>query len=283
VPEPRERRRLGDFLRARRASVAPETVGLPRVGNPRRVSGLRRDEVARLAGISPEYYTRLEQGKLPAPSQAVLDALSRALRLDVDQEEYLNELARRGARRRNGRHRPNEVSPEVMSLLDALGDVPVMVVTRQLDIVAWSRLAAVLFIDFAEIPADQRNAVRLVFLHPEMRSRFGDWPSAARNAAALLRMNTARYPNDARLAEVLEDLQQEPDFRLGWEAQGVTSGSRGPRAYVHPSAGTLSLQWQTLSSSAEEDHLIIVLTPSPGSAGCDTRRSLRELSRQSNP
>jgi transcriptional regulator with XRE-family HTH domain len=258
-----ERKLLGAFLRARRDEVTPESVGLPRVGHPRRVLGLRRDEVARLAGISPEYYARLERGQLPSPSLAVLGALIEALRLDPDQERYLREVADRSGRHPRP-HAPRPITAEVMSLLDALDEVPAMVMTRQLDIVAWNEPAAALFTDFATVPTAERNAVRLLFLHPEMRARFKHWPSAARNAAALLRMSAARNPDDARLAALVRELsRRDPDFLREWGSQEVVSGSHGPRGYIHPRLGEISLQWQTLSSSADPDHLIIVLTP-PG-------------------
>jgi transcriptional regulator with XRE-family HTH domain len=258
----RERALLGEFLRARREEITPESVGLPRVGHPRRVRGLRREEVAQLASISSNYYTRLEQGKLPAPSEAVLGAIAHALRLDTDQEAYLRAVADRSGRRRLSGPSSQKVAPEILLLLENLERLPVLVVGRHMDILAWNRLAATLLTDFSALPARERNVVRLVFLNEEVRSRFKEWSSAARTGASLLRMGAARNPDDPRLVMLVSELSlRDHDFRRWWSAQRVVSGSHGRRTYVHPAAGEFELEWQTLRTSVHPDQTIIAMTP----------------------
>jgi transcriptional regulator with XRE-family HTH domain len=164
---------LGDFLQARRGQLTPREVGLPGKGTPRRVTGLRREEVARLASISIDYYTRLEQGRVPA-SASVLATLARALRLDDDQQTYLYEVAGKSPGRPR-RRVTQRIRPAMRRLLDQLTETPAMVLGRRLDIVAWNAGAAALFTDFARIPPARRNYVRLLFTDPQVRSLHVDW------------------------------------------------------------------------------------------------------------
>jgi len=257
---------FGAFLRARREEIAPESVGLPRVGHPRRVTGLRREEVAQLANVSTDYYTRLEQGRLPAPSETVLAALAHALRLGPDEESYLRSVASRTEKPRAFGSAPQHISPAIQMILANIQGLPTLVLGRHMDILAWNPLAAALFIDFGKLSISQRNVVRLVFLDPDMRSRFQDWPSAARTGVSLLRMGAARTPDDPRLVSIVSELSlRDEGFRRWWRSQRVVSSSHGQRTYVHPLAGTFDLEWHTLVTNVHPDQTIVVLTPPPES------------------
>ena len=189
------RNELGEFLKARRAELSPRTVGLPDTGGPRRVAGLRREEVAKLAAISTRHYTLLEQGRVQT-SASVLTALARVLHLGDDQRDQLLALAGTCTvqpRRRAARG----VQPRLRRLLDDLTATPAIVLGSRLDIVAWNPLAAALLVDFAEIPENKRNYVRLLFTEPAMRERYPDWANVARGSVAALRAEAAKHPDDS--------------------------------------------------------------------------------------
>src|SRR5690348_15557242 len=171
---------LGEFLRARRAELTPRSVGLPG-GTVRRVPGLRREEVATLAAISTDYYTRLEQGRVQA-SEPVLDAITRVLDLDEDQRAYVFELAGKEPARPRSQGM-QKVHPHLRRLLDDLASLPAMVLGRQMDVLAWNPLAAALVGDFAQLPAEERNYARMVF-SPAMRELYADWETTARTTVA---------------------------------------------------------------------------------------------------
>ncbi|MFG2949876.1 MmyB family transcriptional regulator [Streptomyces adustus] len=254
---------LGDFLKARRAELRPDTVGLPEGDRRRRVPGLRREEVAQLASISTDYYTRLEQGSLPA-SAHVLAALARALRLDEDQRTYLYGLAGKSADRprRRSAQRPR---PHWRPLLDQLTASPAIVLGRYMDILAWNSLASALITDFSKIPAAQRNYVRLAFLDPAVRSLFDDWETTGRDCVAFLRMEAAQSPTDARLAALVGELSvQDADFRRWWASHDVALKTGGTKLLHHPVAGDLTLDWEMLTSATDPDQQLMVMTANPG-------------------
>jgi transcriptional regulator with XRE-family HTH domain len=263
---------LGDFLKARRRGLSPATAGLPEDGR-RRVPGLRREEVALLASISPDYYTRLEQGRRLAAGP-VLDALARALRLSEDERAYLFELSGKDAAR--PRRRPAQrVQPPLQRLLDDLTGTPAMVLGRRTDILAWNPLAAALFTDFAVVPDKHRNFVRLVFTHPEVRARYVDWDYVARACVAQLRMEAARDPADPRLALLVGELSVlDADFRRWWSDHRVAARGAGTKALRHPIAGDLSLDWSTLTDATDPDQQLIALTAAPGTPSHDGLRLL---------
>ncbi|MCW2903499.1 MAG: helix-turn-helix domain protein, partial [Streptosporangiaceae bacterium] len=233
---------LGEFLKARRAELSPRTVGLPETGAPRRVPGLRREEVAQLAAISTDYYTRLEQGRIQA-SAPVLTALARVLHLNDDQRDYLFGLAgKHNARPR--RRTKQKVQPQLQRLLDDLTTTPAIVMGRRMDILAWNSLAAALVTDFAHIPEKNRNYIRMAFTDPAMRTLYADWETVARTCVAQLRMEAAKYPDDPRLTALVGELSiQDPHFRQWWAAHHVASLSVGTKVLHHPIAGDLTLDW----------------------------------------
>ena len=258
------RSEFGAFLKARRAELTPAQVGLADDGTVRRVPGLRRDEVARLATMSTDYYTRIEQGRLRA-SATVLASLVRALRLDEAQRTYLYELAGRAPTPR--RRRPvQRVRPSVQRMLDGLGHLPAMVLGRYNDILAWNPAAAALYQDFALLKPAERNYTRLIFLDPAMRSLFTDWEDAGRISAATLRMETAAAPDDPRLATLVGELSvRSPEFREWWNGRIVTDTTSGSKRYRHPLVGPLTLDCDTWTSPKDPDVTFVVLTADPGS------------------
>ncbi|MFD4540256.1 helix-turn-helix transcriptional regulator [Streptomyces bauhiniae] len=276
------RSELGAFLKARRAELTPAQVGLGDDGTVRRVPGLRRDEVARLATMSTGYYTRIEQGRLPA-SATVLASLVRALRLDEAQRAYLYELAGQApaAPRRRSAQR---VRPSVRRMLDGLGHLPALVLGRHDDILAWNAAAAALYLDFGTLPARERNYIRLLFLDPVMRSLYVDWEDAGRISAARLRMETAGNPDDPRLAELVGELSvRSPEFRAWWNGRIVTDLTHGSKRYRHPLVGALTLDCDTWTSPGDPDIMFMVLTAEADSREDQALRILTSWNTSAQP
>lgn len=265
---------LGAFLKARRSQLTPRAVGLPEGGTHRRVDGLRREEVAQLAAISTDYYTRLEQGRIDA-SASVLESLTRVLHLDADQRIYLYELAGKSPSSRARRRSKQKVRPHLQRLLDQFTNTPAMVMTPIMDILAWNPLAAALMIDFGEIPERERNFLRLVFTDPRMRGLYPDWEGLARACVAYVHMEAAESPGDLRLATLVGELSvRDENFRQWWAGHSVAIKRRGTRAYNHPDVGEITLDWDTLSYYPDPEQQLIVYTAEPGSR---SEEALREL------
>ncbi|MGW4321463.1 helix-turn-helix domain-containing protein [Streptomyces sp. NPDC004684] len=259
----RHPKELGTFLMARRAELEPGQVGLPDTGAQRRVPGLRREEVAELAAISTDYYTRVEQGRMRA-SGPVLEAIARALRLTGDQRAYLYSLADRAP---GGPPAPPErtVPAHTRRLLDQLTASPALVLSDTMDVLAWNGLAAALLTDFGQVPEADRNYVWLLFNDPVLRARYGDWEAGAHACVAYLRMHTARRPDDPRLGALLARMAPHADFQRWWQAREVAVQGTGHKVFHHPVAGTLTLDWDTLTSATVPDQHIVVWTAHPGS------------------
>ncbi|MEC3917601.1 helix-turn-helix domain-containing protein [Nocardia sp. CDC160] len=263
---------LGEFLKAKRAAVSPEEVGLPAVGNPRRVPGLRREEVAMLAAVSVDHYTRLEQGRVSAASENLLAGIARALRLTQEEHEYLRMLVQ--VRPRSGRTEEPEVGAPLRDLLAAL-TAPALVLGPRTDILAWNAGAAALFLDFAEIPVAQRALVRMVFLEPRIRGLFAHWDQVAAEAVDRLRMAAARTPGDPRLAQLVGELSvQDKDFRRWWAGHGVRTLAGGRKLLRHPVVGDLELDWQVLQVLTAEDQTLVTYTAPEGSPSHEALRIL---------
>lgn len=264
---------LGTFLKARRAELTPRAAGLGDVAGSRRVPGLRREEVAHLASISTDYYTRIEQGRIRV-SAPVLGTIASVLHLDEDQRRYLFSLAGRlsaGAPRQTSQR----VKPQLQRLLDDLGTTPAIVMGRRMDVLAWNRLAAAMITDFGAVPAPHRNYVRILFTDPIMRTLYRDWESVARTAVAQLRMEAAKYPDDPRLAALVGELSvADAQFARWWAAHNVASLTTGTKTLVHPVVGELILDWDTLAEAADANQQLVVWTASPGSATHDALRFL---------
>jgi transcriptional regulator with XRE-family HTH domain len=252
---------LGAFLKARRSEIDPTTVGLADTGGLRRVPGLRREEVAQLATISTDYYTRLEQGRLPGASPAVLNALATALRLGPDERSYLYRLANKSDRQPPDRPGAERVLPQTRMLLDNLRDSPAVLLGPYLDILAWNRLATAVFTDFAALPRRERNFLRLLFLDPTVRGRYVDWSDMARICVGYVR-TAAEGRDEPRLAELIGDLSlRDPDFRTWWAQRHATYQSHGTKTLVHPATGQYTLQWQTLRPPDTQQTLMVMTAP----------------------
>ncbi|WP_326692113.1 MULTISPECIES: helix-turn-helix transcriptional regulator [unclassified Streptomyces] len=267
------RNELGEFLKARRADLSPWAVGLPDTGGARRVAGLRREEVAQLAAISTDYYTRLEQGRVPA-SGPVLTVLARVLHLSDDQREYLFSLAGKPSNR-SPRRTHQKVQPQLQRLLDDLTATPGIVLGRRMDILSWNALAAAMITDFGEIPEKKRNYIRLVFTEPAMRTLYVDWKTVARTCVAQLRMEAAKCPDDPRLTSLVGELSvQDSDFRKWWAAHDVATLSVGTKSLYHPVAGELTLDWDTLTASTDPDQQLVIWTAAPDTPSYEGLRFL---------
>ncbi|KUM78414.1 helix-turn-helix domain-containing protein [Streptomyces curacoi] len=270
---------LGEFLKTRRGELSPRTVGLP--DTPRRVPGLRREEVARLASISTDYYIRLEQGRLQ-PSGTVLQALVRVLHLSDDQRDYVFELAGRDATRPR-RRSIQKVQPQLRRLLDDVNFTPAIVMGRRLDVLAWNTLAAAMVTDFSQIPDKHRSYVRILFTDPAMRTLYDNWEAVARLSVAMLRMDAAKYPQDQHLASLVGELSvRDEDFRTWWSSHHVTAGSVGTKTLHHPVVGDLTLDWDTLTAGTDPDQHLIVWTAEPGTPTHDRLRVLASWAASTN-
>src|SRR5256884_1111341 len=268
-----EQNELGALSRARRCELSPSDVDLSESGRQRRVAGLRREEVAQLAAISTDYYTRLEQGRI-GRSGPVLASLRRALRWHDGERTYMYELA--GTPAKSCGRAPQKVKPYLQRLLGRI-DAPAIVMTPTHDILAWNPLAAALMVDFAEIPERERNFMRLLFTDPRMRSLYPEWEELARSVVSYIRMEAARKADDPPLAELVGDLSvRDAQFRPWWAGTHVAVKRRGTRTYDHPVVGEITLEWDALTCDAEPDQQLIVYTPEPGSR---SEQALRELAR----
>ncbi|MGX6607399.1 MmyB family transcriptional regulator [Micromonosporaceae bacterium Da 78-11] len=254
-------RELGNFLKSRRARVSPADHG--RSTARRRVQGLRREEVAQAASISVEYYVRLEQGRAHHPSDEVLAALARALELDDVERAHLLDLA--GAR--GGVIRPRAVEPvrpEFVQLMSMFGTVPALLIDHRLDVLAWNRLAAVLFFDFGAATTPERNLARFAFLDPLSRQRFVDWPDVARATVGQLRLAAGRHAHDEVLAGLLEELTgRSEEFRTRWAERDVRERTHGVKRFRHPLVGELPLRFENLDLPGGGQRLV-VFSPAPG-------------------
>lgn len=264
--------RLGDFLMKRRAQVSPESVGLPMGSRGRRVPGLRREEVALLAAISPDYYMRLEQGRRQA-SIPVLEALARVLHLDDDERTYMFELSGKDAVRHTRRTKQT-VLPQLQRILDEMSS-PAFVLGRRMNILAWNSMASALITDFNDIAAKRRNYALVLFTDPEMRVLHVDWPSMGQACVSMLRMEAGRYPQDPQMASLVGELSvQDPDFRRWWADHHVAARQGGTKRLRHPVAGDITLQWDALTCAADPEQQLVVWTAEPGSPSHDALRML---------
>ncbi|WP_344581508.1 helix-turn-helix transcriptional regulator [Nonomuraea roseoviolacea] len=263
-PDASPRGPLGDFLSARRSLITAADVGLPETGYPRRVPGLRREEVAQLAGISIDYYTRLEQGRVRTASRPVLHAIGRALLLNDDQQRHLIQLAHPDEAERRGGSAPR-VSPQVERLLANLTDTAALVLSRYFDILAWNRLAVALLGDLAAMEPRHRNYVWMTFLDPHVRSMLVDWRERAQEAVSALRLAAGVACDAPRLRELVGELSaRDPDFRTWWVQHLVTMRTSGSSRLDHPVAGRFSVDWQVLTCADDGEQAIVLMSAPAG-------------------
>ncbi|MEU8751165.1 helix-turn-helix domain-containing protein [Streptomyces chartreusis] len=269
------RAELSEFLRTRRARLKPEDVGLPDYGRHRRVPGLRREELAQLAGVSVAYYTRLEQGNGRNVSAEVLDAIARALRLSDAEHAHLTHLAKPKRHKKKPVARTEQVRPVLRQLLDTIDGVPAYITGRRSDILAWNGMAAAVFGDWSELPAQERNWARLVFLRPEYRELFVEWDQKASDMVAFLRMDAGCHPDDPRLSALVGELSvKSEEFRRLWAIHDVKEKSYGVKRLRHPLVGELTLNFESFRLTDGTEQTLITYHPEPGSPSAEALRLL---------
>jgi transcriptional regulator with XRE-family HTH domain len=271
---------LRDFLTSRRERLTPAEAGLPDFGGRRRVKGLRREEVALLAGMSTEYYVRLERGNGTGVSESVLDGISRALRLDEAEHAHLYDLVRaanQGTRpsRRRGPARSQQANTNVLQLIDAMHDVPVFVQNGRLDAVATNRLGAALFSEMFVLPQRPMNAARFTFLDPRAQTFYRDWEGNARQIVALLRAEAGRSPYDRILTDLVGELAtRSEEFRTLWASHDVRVHRTGTKNVHHPVVGDLDLTFEAMDLTSEPGLQLLAFSAAAGSASHDGLRLL---------
>ncbi|NEW72928.1 helix-turn-helix domain-containing protein [Streptomyces rhizosphaericus] len=264
---------LGGFLRARRARLRPEDTGLTTSGR-RRVPGLRREEVAALAGVSTDYYTRLEQGRERHPSQQVLEAVAKALRLDQEAMAHLHRIALPTARRMRRSTRAERVRPHLRRLIDAWSDTPAFVLGHALDVLARNRLATALHSGFGR----PDNLLRMTFLDPAAHDFYRDWNQAATSSVAALRRAAGMDPDDPRLIELVGELSMRShDFRTLWARHDVRGKAHGAKLFHHAEVGDLDLHHEAFSVNSAPGQQLIVYQAEPGSPSADALALLGSL------
>jgi transcriptional regulator with XRE-family HTH domain len=239
------------------------------------VPGLRREEVAQLAGVSVDYYVRLERGRHINVSEAVLDALARALSLNDTERDHLFAVAR-PARTRHRPMPPQRVRPGLYRVLDSLTEIPATVIGRRLDVLATNRMARALVTDFDRLPYRERNMARYMFLNESARELYLDWEMAARSTVAALHLYAGRHPGDRQLAELIGDLSlRDTDFRRWWADHDVFRHAYGYKRLHHPVVGDLTLDYESLSVTGDPEQSLGLHTAEPGSP---SEQALRLLS-----
>ncbi|GAA3954799.1 helix-turn-helix transcriptional regulator [Actinoplanes auranticolor] len=260
------------FLSSRRAKVSPEQVGIPAYGS-RRVAGLRRGEVAALAGVSVEYYTRLERGNLAGASDGVLDAIARALRLDDTETAHLHHLARAAGRpaARPRREKAPEIRPAIRRMLDSMTGVPAFLRNHRFDILAGNALGLALYAPMVTAsPARPVNSMRFMFLDPHAQAFYAQWPQVARSAVAALRTAAARHPDDRQLMNLIGELSMRSEpFRGWWAAQDVYVHRHGTKRYSHPAIGELELAFEVLELAGDDNLTVVTYSAEPGTPSGD--------------
>jgi transcriptional regulator with XRE-family HTH domain len=250
-------RELAAFLRTRRERLDPREVGLPARRQARRTPGLRREEVAELAGVSVDYIVRLEQARGLRPSASVVEALAGALRLAPDERAYLFGLAQQ--RPRTADKPAAEADPSLAELVSALSPLPAMLMNHRYDILAWNPEMAALLVDFDALPERQRNAMWLCLLHPELQERYVDRDQIIRDGVAHLRAAWAAYPEDEALTDLIaEALEQNAEFARRWGERDIKAGGRGQKTLRHPAAGTVTVRFETLRPRQDPDQLLVI-------------------------
>ena len=270
---------IRDFLVSRRARISPEQAGLPAYGGNRRVAGLRREEVALLAGVSIDYYVRLERGRAPGASESVLEGIARALQLDEAERAHLFDLARASAAapasRAPRRAAGQRVRPSVRRVLDSMTTTPAYVRNARLDILAANQLGAALFAPLLTSPAQPASSARFLFLDPAAPAFYTDWERQAQDVVAMLRTEAGQNPNDKALSNLIGELStRSENFRLWWAAHNVRFHRTGVKRLHHPVVGDLTLTFEALDLAADAGLRISAYTAEPGTPSDDALKLL---------
>jgi transcriptional regulator with XRE-family HTH domain len=267
------RAQIRDFLSTRRARITPEQAGLPVYGGDRRrVPGLRRSEVASLAGISPEYMTKLERGQATGVSESVIYGLAHALQLDEAERAHLEDLLRTAGNSHPPRRRParQRVRPTVQRILDSMTGAPAFALNGRLDVLAANALGPALYSPVFTDPARPANTARFVFLDPSATDFFRDYDKAASDTVALLRAEAGRDPYDRDLSDLIGQLStRSDDFRRRWAAHNVRIHTSGVKLLRHPVVGDLDLPFESVPLPADPTQSLLIYTAEPGSATQD--------------
>jgi transcriptional regulator with XRE-family HTH domain len=261
------------FLTSRRARITPEQAGLPTFGNTRRVPGLRREEVALLAGVSVDYYTRLERGNASGVSDTVLEALARALQLDDTEQAHLFGLTRAAGTAIPRKRRPakQRIRPTVQHMLDAMSAVPAFVRNGRLDIVGANRLGRALYSGHFDGAAQPPNTARFVFLDPRATTFYADWERVATDVVAVLHAEAGRDPHDRDLSDLVGELSTRSElFRTLWATHNVRRHDTGLKRFRHPVVGELDLSYEVMELAADPGLTMFVYTAEPGSKSEET-------------
>jgi transcriptional regulator with XRE-family HTH domain len=262
---------IREFLSTRRARITPDQAGLAPHAGARRVPGLRREEVAQLAGVSVDYYVRLERGRTKGVSESVLEAVARALQLDDTERAHLFDLARPIATRAR-RRRPlatQEVHPVLYRTLDCL-DVPAVVQGRRTDVLAANRLAYALYTDLEARPPRERNFARYVFLDEAARALYVDWEQVAGDVVAALRLYAGGHPDDPQFTELIGELSLRSDtFRRMWADHEVVAHTSGTKRLHHTLVGDLTLDFLVLAVESDPEQTLVIYTPEPASPSAE--------------
>jgi len=259
---------IREFLTSRRARITPEKAGLPWYGENRRVPGLRREEVAVLAGVSVDYYTRLERGNATGVSENVLEALARALQLDEAERAHLFDLARTAGStpRRRRRRSSQTVRPNVQRMLDAITAAPAFVRNGRMDLLAANTLGRTFYSQHFDSPHGPPNSARFIFLDPRAYDFYADWEQVATDAVAVLRSEAGRDPYDRDLSDLVGELSTRSEsFRTRWAAHNVRYHDTGSKRFNHPIVGELNLTYETMQLIADAGLMLFVYTAEPGS------------------
>jgi transcriptional regulator with XRE-family HTH domain len=280
------KKEIREFLTSRRARIRPDQVGLATYG-PRRVPGLRREEVAVLAGVSIQYYTRLERGDINGVSQSVLEALARALELDDAERAHLFDLARAarptGARPRR-RQVKQRVRPEVQWALDAITGAAAFVSNERLDLLAANQLGRALFSELYAAPARPVNCARFVFLDPSAETFYDDWERVAGESVAILRSTAGRDPHDRDLSDLVGELATHSEaLRTRWAAHDVRFHNTGVKHFHHPVVGDLTVSLTRLDLPADHDLTIFIYATEPGSRSEEALKLLGSWAATTDP
>jgi transcriptional regulator with XRE-family HTH domain len=262
------RREVSDFLASRRAKLTPKQAGLPVYGGQRRVPGLRREEVALLAGVSPDYYVKLERGNLSGVSESVLDAVARALQLDDAERTHLSDVARAVSASPSARRRSpvQKVRPGVQRVLDAMTGAPAWVRNGRADVLAANRLGRALYAPVFDSAAQPANTARFCFLDPRAEQFYVDWDRTAHDMVAVLRAEAGRHPYDRALTDLIGELStRSQDFRTRWAAHDVLFHRTGRKQLNHPVVGGLDLSYEGFELPAEPGLTMLVYTAEPAS------------------
>lgn len=266
---------LSAFLKGQRAKISPESVGLP-PGTRRRTPGLRREEVAQLAGVSTTWYTWLEQGRDIQVSSSVLDCVASALQLNADERRYLYSLAlESGAEPYTVKHEAVKISPSLQKIITELKYCPVMISDRKCNIVGWNRAAAYVFLDFDRIPPEERNMIRLLFTRREFQRLAVNWEQFASGFLSMFRSYYGQYVEDEWYDHFLEEMKNgHPDFNRMWEQSQVSYAPEVHLEFRHAKAGKMVYELTSLKVYGNDDLRCSIYTPSPDTT---TEAKLRQL------